>query len=102
MMTLFGSTKIWKDKTNDGENALSFEVAEVVLFQCNLVDNQYQKKSEVLYNFTLLILFLFFKCWTRQFSVFENLNTEFDEIIITFTDQNGTLLEIEVRVIAAY
>ena len=29
-----------------------FEVFEVVLVQCNLVDNQYQQKSEVLYIFT--------------------------------------------------
>ena len=29
----------------------SFEVVGVVLVQCNLADNQYQQKSEVLYNF---------------------------------------------------
>ena len=28
------------------------EVAEVVLVQCNLVNNQYQQNSELLYNFT--------------------------------------------------
>ena len=27
-------------------------LVEVVLVQCNLVDNQYQEKSEVLYTFT--------------------------------------------------
>ena len=26
--------------------------AEIVLFQCNLVENQYQQKSETLYTFT--------------------------------------------------
>ena len=30
----------------------SLEVSEVVLFEWNLVDNQYQQKSEVLYSFT--------------------------------------------------
>ena len=30
----------------------SLEVVEVVLVQCNLVDNQYQQKSKVLYTFT--------------------------------------------------
>ena len=40
------------DKTKIGENVSSLEVVEVVLVQCNLVDNQYQQKSEVLYNFT--------------------------------------------------
>ena len=29
---------------------------------------------------------------------FKTHNTEFDEIIITFTDQNGTRLEIEDKV----
>ena len=28
------------------------EVIEVVLIQCNLIDNQYQQKSEILYTFT--------------------------------------------------
>ena len=40
------------NKTKNAENALNLEVAEVVLDQCNLVDNRYQQKSEVLYVFT--------------------------------------------------
>ena len=36
---------------NNGEKVPSLEVVEVVLVQCNLVDNQYQQKSEVLYTF---------------------------------------------------
>ena len=98
-MKLFVSTKKLIDKTNNGKNVPSFEVVEVVLIQCNLVDNQYQQKSEILYNFTpsksyayLLniepINLLFLKTY----------NTEFDEIIITFTDQNGRPLEIETKV----
>ena len=46
-MKLFGSTKKLMDKTKNGENVPSLEVFEVVLVQCNLVDNQYQQKSEV-------------------------------------------------------
>ena len=38
---LFGSTKKLIDKTKNGEKILRFEVVEVVLVQCNLVDNQY-------------------------------------------------------------
>ena len=30
----------------------SLEVVEVILVPCNLVDSQYQQKSEVLYTFT--------------------------------------------------
>ena len=38
-------------QTNNGQNALSLELVEVALVQCNLVDNQYQRNSEVLYTF---------------------------------------------------
>ena len=47
-MKLFGTTKTLRDKTKNEENVPSFEVVEVVLVQCNLVDNQYQQNSEVL------------------------------------------------------
>ena len=36
------------DKKKNGENVPSLKIGEVVLVQCNLVDNQYQHKSEVL------------------------------------------------------
>ena len=32
--------------------SIRLEVVDVVLIQCNLVDNQYQQKSEVSYTFT--------------------------------------------------
>ena len=40
------------DKTKIGEKVSTREPAETVLVQCNLVDNQYQQKPEVLYDFT--------------------------------------------------
>ena len=43
---------ILKCLINDGENVPSLELVEVVLVECNLVDNQYQQKSEVLHTFT--------------------------------------------------
>ena len=51
-MKLFGSTKKLIDKTKQQKKVPSLEEVEVVLVQCNLVDNQYQQKSEVLYTFT--------------------------------------------------
>ena len=45
---LFGSTKKLIDKTKNGENEPSLQIAEIVLVQGNLVDNQYQQKFEVL------------------------------------------------------
>ena len=35
-----------------GKIVRSLESIEVALVQCNLVDNQYQRKSKVLYTFT--------------------------------------------------
>ena len=51
-MKLYVSTKKLINKTKNGENVPSLEVVKVVLLQCNLGDNQYQQKSEVLYSFT--------------------------------------------------
>ena len=51
-MKLFDSTKKLIGKTKNGENVPTLEVLEASLVRCNLVDNQYQQKSEVLYTFT--------------------------------------------------
>ena len=77
------------------------EVVEVVLVQCNLVDNQYQQKFEVLYTFTpnKSYAYLLICCVEPINLVFsKTYNTEFDEMIITFKDQNSRLLEIEGKV----
>ena len=50
-MELFGSTenKITKDK--NGENVPHFEITEVVLVYCNIVNSDYQQDSRALYSF---------------------------------------------------
>ena len=50
-MKLLGSTesKITQDK--NGENAPHLEVVESVLVHCNLVNNDFQQDSEILYTF---------------------------------------------------
>ena len=50
-MKLLGSTesKITKDK--NGENVPHLEITEVVLVHCNLVNNDYQQDSRMLYTF---------------------------------------------------
>ena len=50
---LLSNTKLLIKKTKDGENAQSVEVVEAFLVKRNLVDNQYQQKSKVLYTLTL-------------------------------------------------
>ena len=51
-MKLFDSTRKLMNKITNGENVLNLEVVELVLDQFNLVNNQYQQKSEVLYTLT--------------------------------------------------
>ena len=98
-MKLFDSTKRLIDKTKNGEKAPSLEVIEVALVQCNLVDNLYQQKSEVLYTFTPNKSYGYLLNVGPGNLVFlKTYNTEFDEIIITFTDQNGRPLETEHKV----
>ena len=50
-MKLLGSTekKITKDK--NGENVPHFEITEEVSVDCNIVNNDYQQDSRVLYTF---------------------------------------------------
>ena len=50
-MKLFGSTKSKITKDKNGENAPHLEVTEVILVQCNIVNNDYQQDSRVLYTF---------------------------------------------------
>ena len=98
-MKLFRSTKKLIDKTKNGENVPSREVVQVVLFQCNLVDNQYQQKFEVLYTFIPNKSYAYLLNVEPSNLVFlKTYNTEFDEIIITITGQNGRPLEIKDKV----
>ena len=98
-MKLFGSTEKLINKTKNGENVLSLEVFEVVLVQCNLVDHQYQQKSEVLYTFTPNKSYAYLLNVDSSNLVFlKTCNTEFDKILIIFTNQNGRPLKIEDKI----
>ena len=65
-----------------------------------MIDDQYQQKSEVLYTFkhrqksSAYLL----NVESSNLVFLKNYKTEFDEIIRTFTDQNGRLLKIEEEV----
>ena len=52
-LKLFGSTKKLIEKKKNGASLPSLQVAEVFLVLYNLVDNEYQQKSKVLYPFSL-------------------------------------------------
>ena len=50
-MILLGSTKDKMTKDENGETFLHLENTEVVSAHCNIVNNDYQDKSRVLYTF---------------------------------------------------
>ena len=50
-MKLLGSTKNKITKDKNGENVPHLEITEVVLVHCNIVNNDYQQDSRVLYTF---------------------------------------------------
>ena len=96
-MKLLGSTenKITKDK--NGENVRHLEITEVGLVHCNIVNNDYQQDSRVLYMFapnksfgSLLEIcpsnHIFLKNSTQHFKP------------LTYGSQNSQPLEIEDRI----
>ena len=50
-MKLLGSTKNKITKDKNGENVPHLEITEVVLVHCDIVNNDYQEYSTVLYMF---------------------------------------------------
>ena len=50
-MKLPGSTESKMTKDKNGENVPHFDITEVVLVHCNIVSNDYQQDSRVLYIF---------------------------------------------------
>ena len=50
-MRLLGSTKNKITKVKNGENVPHLEITEAILVHCNIVNNDYQQDSRVLYTF---------------------------------------------------
>ena len=98
-MKLLGSTKnkITKDKNN--ENVLNIEITEVVLVHCNIVNNDYQQDSRVLYTFVPNKPFGSLLEISPSHHIFlKTFNSEYDEITVCLTDQSSQPLEIEDRI----
>ena len=90
IMKLLGSTgnKITKDK--NGENVPHLKITEVVLVYCNIVNNDYQRDSRVLYTFVPSKPFGSLLEISPTIHIFlKTFNSEYDEIIVWFTDQDS-------------
>ena len=99
-MKLFCCTKKLIGKTKYRENVSSLEVVEVVSVQFNLLDNKYQQKSEVLYTFIPnKFYFYLINIEPRNLVFLKTYNTNFDDFVIIFTNQNDRRLEIKGKLI---
>ena len=95
-MKLLGSTKSKITKDENGENVTCLEITEVVLIHCNIVNNDYQQDSRVLYTFVPNKSFgQLLDISAKNFIFLKTFNSEFSYIEVWFTDQNSKLLEIE-------
>ena len=98
-MKLLGSTenKITKDK--NGENVPHLEITDVVLVHCNIVNNDYQQDSIVLYIFVPNKTFgSLLETSSTNHIFLKTFNSEFQTIEVWFINQNSQRLEIEDRI----
>ena len=95
-MKLLGSTKKDVDSDKNSENVPKLESVEVVLVHCNLVNNNYQQASKVLFTFVSNKQFgQLINIAPHSIIMLNTTSTEFSSIEVLFTDQNSEPLEIE-------
>ena len=93
-MKLLGSTEKDVDKDIDSENMLKLESVEVVLVHCNLVKNDYQRTSKVLFTFVPNKGFVqLINILPHSLMMMNTVTTEFSSVKVWFTDQVSKALE---------
>ena len=98
-MKLLGNTKKHVDQDKDGEDVPKLESTEIVLVHSNLVNNNYQQASKVLFTFTPNKQFgQLINISPHSLTMLNTTNTEFSSIEVWFTDQSSKPLEIEDNV----
>ena len=98
-MKLLGSTKKDVDSDKNSENVPKLESVEVVLVHCNLVKNDYQHTSKVLFSFVPNKQFgQLINISPHSLTMMNTVNTEFSFVEGWFTDQASKALEVEDNV----
>ena len=98
-MRLLGSAKKDKDQDKDGEDVPRLESAEVVLVHYNLVNNNYQQASKVIFTFVPNKQFgQLITNAPHSLIVLNATNIEFSSIEVWFTEQKSKQLEVEDNV----
>ena len=98
-MKLLGSTENKTTKDKNSENVPHLEITEIVFVHCDIVNNDYQQDLRVLYTFVPNKPFgSLLKISPTNHIFLKTFNSEYDEIIVWFTDQNSQPLEMEDRI----
>ena len=98
-MILLGSTKKDVNANRNSENVAKLESVEVVLVHCNLVKNDYQHTSKILFSFVPNKQFgQLINISPYSLTMMNTVNTEFSFVEVWFTDQTSKALEIEDNV----
>ena len=98
-MKLLGSAESKITKNKNGENVPHLEVVELVLVHCNLVNNDYQQDSRILFTFVPNKTFgSLLEISPTNHVFFKIFNSEFQEIKIWSIDQTSKPLEVENRI----
>ena len=93
----YTENKITKGK--HGKNVPHLEITEVVLVYCDIVNNDYQQDSRVLYMFVPNKPFgSLLEISPTNHIFLKTFHSEYDEIKVWFTGQNSQPLEIEDRI----
>ena len=96
-MKLLGSTN--KNVDSDKNNVPKLESVEAVLVHCNLVENDYQHTSKVLFSFVPNKQFgQLINISPHSLTMMNTVNTKFSFVEVWFTDQASKALEIEDNV----
>ena len=97
-MKLLGSTESKITGEKNGENVPHLEIVELVLIHCNIVNNNYQQNSRILYTFVSNKPFGSLLEISPSSHIFlKTFNSEFQEIKVWFTDQNNNPLEVDIK-----
>ena len=98
-MKLLGRTENRITKDTNGENVPHLEITEVVLVQSDIVNNDYQQDSRVLYTFVPNKPFgSLLEISPTNHIFLKKSNSEQNEIKVWFTDKNSQPLDIEDKI----
>ena len=98
-MKLLGNTEDKITKNKNGENVPHLQITEVLLVHCDIVNNDYQQDSRVLYTFVPNKPFgSLLEISPTNHIFLKTFDSEYNEIKVGFTDQNSQPLEIEDRI----